>query len=622
MNKDNVMLVDVQYVRPNRANQTPDYLYMIWKDLLTGEKKLTTIPQPTVDIYFEKPELRNHRFVKRYEYLKNLEKRTVKYTNIIQEIANEMGQKGRDQLRNIYESHDYARLKDFQTYPYVFGSDFDIRTLYRHEWLTKLDNTTPKPISKGFLDIEADSFNIDGFADANTCPIDLVTVIDKGNMRSYTFALVDQQFKPRDQRILSIKEIEKDRERMRWYQQRHIQEQELMNDIPRLKKDLKALFREHYGDIDFNFYFYNDERKLLVHLFQLINQLKLDFIVIWNMSFDIPYILKRMEVLGLDPKEVICHPDFPVKECYFKKDHKNQLPKNKSDFFFCSSYTVFYDQMTLYAAIRKSQKELRSVKLTDVAHDEIRDEKLDYSEDGNIKMLPYVNYRKYIIYNIKDVLLQLGIENRTYDLDTLYVSSYKNATPYEHVFKQTLKLRGKQYISYFSQGIVPGNNINIFNLNKNADVLDEENEDEDSKFEGALVGNPILNDNFGMDLYGKPSNAIFNYSIDMDMSSFYPNTIIAMNIEPSTMYFKCICDADQFKPLGGELEFNGITDKQVVPTNSNSFEGDISKEIFDNFQTNNWISTAHKWNNLPGISDLYEACVDELGMPEELKLVV
>ena len=38
--------------------------------------------------------------------------------------------------------------------------------------------------------------------------------------------------------------------------------------------------------------------------------------------------------------------------------------------------TVFYDQMTLYAAIRKSQKELRSVKLTDVAHDE----KLDYSE--------------------------------------------------------------------------------------------------------------------------------------------------------------------------------------------------------------------------------------------------
>ena len=44
MNKDNVMLVDVQYVRPNRANQTPDYLYMIWKDLLTAETKLTTIP--------------------------------------------------------------------------------------------------------------------------------------------------------------------------------------------------------------------------------------------------------------------------------------------------------------------------------------------------------------------------------------------------------------------------------------------------------------------------------------------------------------------------------------------------------------------------------------------------
>ena len=116
-----------------------------------------------------------------------------------------------------------------------------------------------------------------------------------------------------------------------------------------------------------------------------------------------------------------------------------------------------------------------------------------------------------------------------------------------------------------------------------------------------------------MDLYGQPSNSIFNYSIDMDMSSFYPNTIITMNIEPSTLYFKCICDAKQFEPQGGKLKFNGYTDRQLVATNSNSFEGDIAKEIFDNFQTRNYISVANKWNNLPGIDDLYEACLKELG---------
>lgn len=604
------MLLDVQYVRANNQTKEPDYLYIIWKDLLTGEKKLTIVPEPAVDIYFEKPQLRTHSYVKRYEWLKNLDKRTVKYRNIIPEIAKEMGPNGINYLKNIYETHDFSRLKDFQTYPYIFGSDFDVRSLYRIEWLNKLDNKSRKSITKGFFDIEADSFGKPEFANADDCPIDLVTIIDKNNMKSYTFALVGRDVEKVFPSGLTDEQNRRDYEGM--VADRLLQEQNLMADIPGLKKELHQLFDEHYGVLDFNFYFYTDERKMLVHLFQLINQLKLDFIVVWNISFDIPYILRRMEVLGLDPKEVICSPDFPSKQCYFKHDRKNQLPKNKSDFFFCSSYTIWYDQMELYAAIRKSEKELRSMRLTDIAHDEIRDEKLDYSEDGDIKTLSYKNYRKYIIYNIKDVLLQMGIEDRTSDLDTLYVTSYKNATPYEQVFKQTLKLRNVQYIDYLKQGIIPGNNINQYNFKKTVDI-EEEEDDDDTKFEGALVGNPLLNDNFGMDLYGQPSNSIFNYSIDMDMSSFYPNTIITMNIEPSTLYFKCICDAKQFEPQGGKLKFNGYTDRQLVATNSNSFEGDIAKEIFDNFQTRNYISVANKWNNLPGIDDLYEACLKELG---------
>ena len=50
-----------------------------------------------------------------------------------------------------------------------------------------------------------------------------------------------------------------------------------------------------------------------------------------------------------------------------------------------SSHTVFYDQMTLYAAMRKGREELRSNKLTLKAAKEINDKKLDYSEEGNFK---------------------------------------------------------------------------------------------------------------------------------------------------------------------------------------------------------------------------------------------
>lgn len=615
INKENCMLLDIQYVRANRNNNTPDYLYFIWKDLLTGEKKLTAVPEPSMDIYFEKPELRNHDHNKNYERIENLDKKSVKYKNIIPEIAKEMGPSGQNYLNNIYNTRDFSKLKDFQLYPYVFGSDYDIRSFHRIKWLKNLDNTNKKPLTKGFLDIEADSIEIDGFADPKTCPVDLITIINKNTMQSYTFALVGQEHKERDLTLLNKKQRLKEEERINLYKSRHLQEEDLITNINEFKKELQEEFSEHYGSIEYNFYFYKDERKLLTHVFQLINQLKLDFMVVWNISFDIPYILKRMEVLGMDPKEIICHPDFPVKECYFKKDMKNALPKNKSDYFYCSSYTVYYDQMILYAAIRKSAKELRSNKLTDVAKEEIKDEKLDYSETGNIKLFPYLDYKKYIKYNIKDVLLQLGIETRTSDLDTLYVYSYKNATPYEQVFKQTLKLRNIQYVDFLSQGLIPGNNINIYQSKKNDNTIESEEEEEDDDdvgFEGALVGNPLLNDKFGMKLYGEPSNSIFNYCIDMDMSAFYPHVIYTNNIDPSTLYFKCICDAKQFSPLGGKLKFNGITDRQIMPTNSNTFEGDIAKEIFDNFQTRNWLSMGNKWTNLPSVTDVYMKCKELL----------
>ena len=339
---------------------------------------------------------------------------------------------------------------------------------------------------------------------------------------------------------------------------------------------------------------------MLVHLFQLINKLKLDFIGVWHIAFDIPYIMDRLTTLGLNPADVICHPDFPSQECRFSKDLLHFDPKNKSDFFHCTSYTTFYDQMIVYAAIRKGASELRSYKLTYIAEKEIGDKKLDYSEDGNIKTLSYNNYLKYILYNIKDVLLQVGIENRTTDLETFYLGTYKNITPYEKQFKQTLKLRNVQYKSFLSQGLVPGENVNSVVYN----MTNHDNDDGEPTFEGALVGNPRLNDNFGDYLFGKRTNSIFKYSVDFDMSAFYPSTIRAMNIDASNLIFKMILDPSQYDVRGGDIPFHGITDVQLVDTNNDSFVKDVSKEVMDNFQTGNILFTSHKWLNLPSVGDV------------------
>ena len=602
--KDSSMLLDIQYVKANKKNNTPDYLYVIWKDLDTNEKHLQVIPEPMMDIYFEKPEARNHKYNKNYARLEDVDKKTVKYKDIIYAIVDDMGDIGRQKLQNCFNSGNYSALKEFYIYPYVYGADYDVRVWYRYKWLESFDNDRPKPITKGFLDIEVDSLESVGLPDPLYNPIDLVTIIDTTTKTSYTFALIGVDCVKKDETKLSGKELEKEYERRKMYEHRMSQQDYWSSHVGELNQEAHKMFDESYPGMEYKFYFYKDERKLLVHLFQLINALKLDFICVWNISFDIPYIIGRLQTLGLNPSDVMCHPDFPVKECWFKKDTINFAVKNKSDFFHCSSYTVFTDQMINYAAIRKGQSELRSNKLTYIAKKEIGDEKLNYSEDGNIKTISYNNYLLYILYNIKDVLLQTGIEKRTTDLETYYITSYKNLTPYESEFKQTVKLRNVQYQSFMSQNLVPGENVNGFMYN-NREKEEDDDGDDDVGFEGALVGNPLLINEFGDYLFGHRTNSIFKYSIDFDMSAFYPSTIRALNIDPSTLIFKMILDSSQYDVRGGSIPFHGITDTQIVKKNGDSFTGDIAKEVMDNFQTKNYLSMGYKWLNLPSVNDVY-----------------
>lgn len=604
LSKENAMLLDIQYVKKDKT----DYLYIIWKNLDTNKKELKIIETPKMDIYFVKPEFRNFNYIKTYELLEHLDKKTVNYKNILFEIAKDNGPEAESYLTSCLKNRDRTGVSSMFLYPYVFGADYDIRVWWRHKWSLELDNNRKKNLSKGFMDIEADIMESEYSAYTNpsqvydVCPIDLVTVIDGEQKQVYTFSLVGVDYIQKDLSKLSVQQKKKEYRKSQLYKKRIESQNEVLNDVEGMKKLIHDTFDELYPGFEYNLYFYKDERKMLTHLFQLINTIKLDFIGIWNIAYDIPYIIGRMNVLGMNPEEVICPKDFPIKKCWFKKDNINFDVKNKSDWFNCTSYTIFIDQMRNYAAIRKSGSELRSYSLDYIGEKEIADKKMDYSDDGNIKNLSYHNYKKYILYNIKDVLLQYGIENKTNDMDSFYFTSYANITPYESVYKQTLKLRNVQYKSYLSQNFVPGSNPNIFNFKT----------DDKTQFEGALVGDPTLNDYIGAELYGKITNNIFNYCIDMDMSKFYPSCITANNIEASTLIFKAIIEAHQYDVRGGIIPYHGITDIQLNPNNNDSFDGDIAKEVFDNFQTRNYISTAHKWLNLPSITEVYKKLMEDM----------
>ena len=275
LRKETAMLLDIQYIKPrkNDPNAKDGLLYIIWKDLDTGSKYINIVDNPKMEIYFEKEEKRNHTYNKNYALLTDLNKVVVPYKDIPFAIAKDAGEAGMNKLQNIFQTGNYRELNSFYLYPYVFGADYDIRSFYRYKWLQDMENTKTKHLTKGFLDIEVDTYEATGFPTPNLNPLDLVTLIDAEHKKVYTFALVDVQCIEKD--VFNSKQSVRDKEmrRRQLYSQRIEQQHYLMEHQEELKEELHEMFDETYGVLDYNFYFYRDERKLLTHLFELINDL-------------------------------------------------------------------------------------------------------------------------------------------------------------------------------------------------------------------------------------------------------------------------------------------------------------------------------------------------------------
>ena len=106
-------------------------------------------------------------------------------------------------------------------------------------------------------------------------------------------------------------------------------------------------------------------KNLIADLFNLINNKKPDFILAWNMAFDIPYIIDRIKMLGYDPASILSHPDFKFKHCEYFVDRTEKFDElaERGDNACITSYTVFLDQMIHFASRRKGGEKFLNYKL-------------------------------------------------------------------------------------------------------------------------------------------------------------------------------------------------------------------------------------------------------------------
>lgn len=606
------ILLNVTYIRPTKQNDYREEFEVLYKD----ENNIThkTNEPPEADIWIVKPEYRDYTYNKPEERIEKMNKvRVPAISKIRYEIAKQIGPEGEELIKRAHSEKNFSLLNQLYKWPYCYACDFQPEYYYMKDWYDKYKLKTPK-LNKAFIDIETDLndyvLNLDDIPNTAYSPINLITVILEETKESWTFIL-----RPYEPSRFGRSE-EEYKKRYKDYLKQLKDHEYLMSHKDEFIKDLHDSFDPVYGYLNYNIREYKEEIDLIADAFRLINTRKPDFCMIWNMRFDIQYLYYRIIALGYDPSTIMCHKDFDNPKCYFKLDRSTFLLEKQYDYFYCSSYTQYICQMRLYASIRKSQHKLKSVKLNDIGDRELKDKKVEYAEYPNITRFCYEDWIKFIKYNIKDVLIQKGIEKKTNDCLTYYMRSHSNLTPYNKIFKETHLLRNVREMYFEKDGWVQGNNLNIIDdpvdeTTKRFYYGNDEDDEDETSFKGAIMADPIWNDRVGLHIMNQPSNNIFNNPMDYDMGAFYPSIKIASNMDPITLLYKASFDNEEF--ICGEMTNRSLnTIYQEKDKYGNIRKIDFTGEAVNTLCSRNILTFGYNYLHLPSITSLAEDVFNEL----------
>lgn len=545
----NQEVLPLNYLYFNERNfNVDDVLTIIYKDVASGETKVQNIIKPEIEVWIVKPEYREAvRFNRTWVKKEYLEPHKVRYRNRYRQIATILGLQDED--------IDLAK-----TSPFVLFSNLDIRNYYALQFIHEYNVPDSFNLNIGLFDIENDIIDIDHFPQPGECPISLIAFIDVSNETVYQFILEPQNHSN------TINPATGD-----YYDYRD-QVQHLKEHVKEYVQELHEMFDESYGVLDYHILFLKSEEEMISKFFKLLDVLNIDFAEAWNAAYDMSNLTSRPDKILSDPIQLICSDKFLAKECLFVED-KNPLFHKRKHTCQIAHPTVFIDQMVIYAGLRSAMGKIPSLKLNVIAQKEIGDTKLDYSEEGSIKELPYENFWKYCLYSIKDTLLQLGIHRKTDDISSVYSRMLEDGLLANEVFTSTIQLTNSLSTFLLEHDYIPGNNFNKFNdeqkLKQQAyfygsgndiasdendammnamvdpddlvDISDDEEEEDDSsskkkkKFSGAMVQDPNRMLPTGFKINGRLNSRIHNNVGDMDITSEYPTAIILSNMSSETL---------------------------------------------------------------------------------------
>lgn len=579
-----ITLMNTLYLRPKRKDDgkyTDPVMNVLFKDNITGEKHIREIKNPTYRFYMANDDVHIEyaKFFIREDQVHPVE---VPYANLEREIAKLTGNE-EFYYDNVRSGNKYSN-KALHTDPRIFRSDTDIQDHYRARF-DELYSNSIKPITKAYLDIETKGYKIHqnkitgkkefrrllagDFPEPGEAPINAVTYVSEKEKKIYTFLLRDPD---NPQMVEFEKNVGPDMFN-RFFS--------LLSHVVGGRMKMRKSGLDQY-QIQFIFYDEDKEIDLIADLFNLINVTSPDFLLVWNMAFDIPYFIERIKKLGYDPKDIICDKSVRNKECEYFIDERNKNDfAERGDYANITSKVVYLDQMIQFASRRKGQSAFTSFALNYIGEKVARVKKLDYSDlTSDLMELEFLDYERFVFYNIIDTIVQKCIEDRVQDINYIFSKCLINDTRYQKGHRQTVYLTNRAGKFFKSLGFVIGNNQNKNNTPE--------------KFGGGMVGAPDLINDYAKMIVNATPILCYNNLDDFDFKSLYPSLAREFNLAPNTQIGRLYIPE---KVWAGEN----------LHEDDSAFSLTREGLFMENLQSHDYLNMCHRWFNLAN----YETLIDE-----------
>lgn len=566
-----------QIILPNGDTKNiniPDTMTIVYKDNTTGKKGMHVIEHPLYTFYMIKNDVATPTYDMFFTEMDMVDEITCEYRNINKIIAQKLDEYDQTTYNtNLYKQNiangNGKANNEFQQSKRVFSSDISINNFYRMVFAEQYQNRETR-VSRVYLDIEVDGkvLGSNEFPASGECPINAISYFDHDKKELFTFLLNQKNVNPLSEEFCTTVNNQKYNEEF--------------------KQFLDSSFGSHekvceyqLDNIKTHIVCYDDELTMLTDLFRFINFNKPDFLMVWNMGFDIPFIINRIINLGGDPQKIMCpHTILPQYEhCDYRKDELHDEWSAKGDYADITSYTVYLDQLIQFASRRKGGAQFRSYTLDYIGTEVAGIHKLNYSDIAkNVADLPYADYKRFVMYNMMDVLVQYCIEFKSDDILYVFNKALLNCTEYKKVHRQTVYLANRAAIMFKKFGnYILGNNNNKFKPKPT------------TKYEGAYVADPNKFADTNKDLVnGKPIMRASN-AIDFDFTRLYPSIAQEYNLAPNTQI--------------GYIQIPNKIYKDENRINNEKYTR--SGQFIEDFTSDCDLEFGSRWFNLPDFKEAY-----------------